>query len=53
MFGIRRNRPNPAQVAQVHRDNLRKLLEHRIEVARAKGDNDLVRSLEAEAESLN
>jgi hypothetical protein len=52
MFGLRRNRPNPAQVAETHRDNLRKLLEHRLEVARANGDNELVRRLEAEADSL-
>jgi hypothetical protein len=52
MFGLRRNRPNPAQVAETHRDNLRKLLEHRLEVARAKGDKELIRHLEAEADSL-
>jgi hypothetical protein len=48
MFGSRRRRPNAAEVAEVHRDNLRKNLEHRIEVARSKGDTNLVQMLEAE-----
>jgi hypothetical protein len=41
------------QVAAVHRDNLRKNLQHRLEVARSQGDENLVRQLEAEASYLN
>lgn len=41
------------QVAQTHRDNLKKQLEHRLEVARAKGDENLIRMLEAEANYFN
>jgi hypothetical protein len=36
-----------------HRQNLIKSLEHRLEVARAKGDETLVRQLEAEAKYLH
>jgi hypothetical protein len=39
--------------AAAHRDSLRKSLEHRIEVARANGDERLVRQLEAEANYLH
>jgi len=39
--------------ASIHRDNLRKNLEHRLEVARANGDEKLVRLLEAEANYLH
>ena len=38
--------------AEAHRDTLRKSLEHRLEVARAKGDQSLVRQLEKEASYL-
>jgi hypothetical protein len=38
-----------AQAAQLHRTNLRKNLERRLEAAKARGDQDLVRMLEAEA----
>jgi hypothetical protein len=41
------------QAASIHRDNLRKNLEHRLEVARANGDEKLVRQLEAEASYLH
>ncbi len=37
------------QAAAAHRDNIQKSLQHRLEVARAKGDDNLVRLLEAEA----
>lgn len=40
------------QASQTHRENLRKNLEHRIEVARANGDDALVQQLEAEARYL-
>jgi hypothetical protein len=39
--------------AEKHRDSLRKNLEHRLEVARARGDEQLVRQLEAEANYLH
>ena len=38
-----------AQTANLHRVNLRKNLERRLEAAKARGDADLVRMLEAEA----
>lgn len=41
------------QAAAVHRANLQKNLQHRLEVARAKGDETLVRMLEAEANYLS
>jgi hypothetical protein len=40
------------QTAAAHRDNLQKNLQHRLEVARSRGDQDLVRQLEAEASYL-
>ncbi|MEA5508568.1 hypothetical protein VB715_02205 [Crocosphaera sp. UHCC 0190] len=33
---------------QVHRSNILKSLEHRLEIARAKGNESLIRQLEAE-----
>lgn len=39
--------------ANAHRQTLQKNLEHRLEVARAKQDEALVRQLEAEASYLN
>lgn len=36
-------------VSQIHRDNLQKRLDHRLEVARAQGNQSLVALLEAEA----
>jgi hypothetical protein len=38
--------------ASAHRNSLRKSLEHRLEVARAKGDQGLVLQLEQEASYL-
>ncbi|MBP0000649.1 MAG: hypothetical protein J7641_16905 [Cyanobacteria bacterium SID2] len=38
--------------AEIHRTTLRKTLERRIEIARAKGDSALLRQLEAEADYL-
>ena len=40
------------RVADVHRANIQKRLEHRMEVARSKGDENLVRMLEAEMKQL-
>jgi HKD family nuclease len=36
------------KIHKVHQQNIRKSLEHRLEVARNKGDENLVRQLEAE-----
>lgn len=36
-----------------HQANIQRSLEHRLEVARAKGDENLVRQLEAEAKYYN
>ncbi|MBE9125246.1 MULTISPECIES: hypothetical protein [unclassified Coleofasciculus] len=41
------------EAASVHRHSLQKSLQHRLEIARAKGDEALVRLLEAEASYLN
>jgi hypothetical protein len=40
------------QAAENHRLSIRKNLQHRLEIARAKGDDKLVRQLEAEANYL-
>lgn len=40
------------QAAQAHRESLRRNLERRLEAARAKGDETLIRMLEAEASYL-
>lgn len=51
---MNKNRNNQAQkAAAAHRATLQKLLEHRLEVARAKGDDTLIRQLEQEASYLN
>jgi hypothetical protein len=46
---------NRVQVArkteEAHRENIQKSLEHRLQVARSKGDENLVRQLEAEMAS--
>ncbi|MGK7930929.1 MAG: hypothetical protein AB4041_05785 [Microcystaceae cyanobacterium] len=41
------------QAANVHRESLRKNLQHRIEVARSQGNDKLVSQLEAEAAYLH
>ena len=40
------------EAAAIHRETLQKHLQHRLEVARAKGDENLIRLLEIEANSL-
>ncbi|MBE9205453.1 hypothetical protein IQ244_02675 [Nostoc sp. LEGE 06077] len=40
------------QTKEVHRQNLRKNLEHRLEVARSQGDERLINQLEAEMKYL-
>jgi len=41
------------ETAAIHRANIQKNLQHRLEVARAKGDQQLIRLLEAEASHFN
>ncbi|MBD2577384.1 hypothetical protein [Oscillatoria sp. FACHB-1406] len=51
---MNRNRQEAVKTAAVnHRESLRKNLEHRLEAARARGDEQLVRQLEAEASYLH
>lgn len=38
---------------EVHRENLKKNLEHRLSVARSNGDEKLIKQLEQEAAYLN
>ncbi|MCL1475385.1 hypothetical protein [Argonema antarcticum] len=40
------------KTADIHRANLQKRLEHRLEVARTKGDENLIRLLEREMQQL-
>ncbi|WP_178381615.1 hypothetical protein [[Phormidium ambiguum] IAM M-71] len=49
---MNRKREDLQRVADVHRANIQRRLEHRLEVARAKGDENLVRMLEAEMRQL-
>ncbi|MDZ8026198.1 MAG: hypothetical protein RMY36_033185 [Nostoc sp. SerVER01] len=37
-----------SKAREAHRENIQKSLEHRLQVARAKGDEQLIRQLEAE-----
>jgi hypothetical protein len=46
------NRQNVKKIAETHRANIQKQLLHRIEVARASGNQDLVRVLEDEMRQL-
>lgn len=48
----RKSQRNLTKAAETHRANLQKRLEHRMEVARANGDQDLLRALEAEMQQL-
>lgn len=41
------------QTAEAHRQNLQKNVQRRLEIARAKGDENLVRQLEAELNYFN
>ena len=41
------------KVAEAHRANIKKSLQHRLEVARANGDATLIRQLEAEMNYYN
>lgn len=54
MFTVNKNHLNKSQnTAAVHRASLKKNLEHRLEVARSKGDENLIRMLEQEASYLH
>ncbi len=51
---MNRNRQQAVkQAAEAHRQNIQKSLQHRLEVAKAQGNEDLVRQLEAERNSFN
>ncbi len=41
------------KAAEAHRANIQKSLQHRMEVARANGDENLLRQLEAESNYYN
>ena len=41
------------EAAVAHRDNIQKSIQHRMEVARANGDESLLRQLEAESNYYN
>lgn len=41
------------QAAQAHRLSIQRSLQHRLEVAKARGDEDLIRQLEAEMNYFN
>ncbi len=41
------------KTAGIHRENIQKRLQQRLEAAKAKGNDDLVRLLEAEARYFN
>jgi hypothetical protein len=49
MFGMNRNKQQAAKkAAEAHRVNIQRSLQHRLEVARANGDEKLIRQLEEE-----
>lgn len=51
---VNKNMPQRFQAAvKTHRANIQTSLEHRLEVARAKGNEDLIRQLEAEQNYYN
>jgi hypothetical protein len=47
------NQQHRKQVLNNHQLNIQKSLQHRLEVARAKGDQNLLRQLEAESQYYN
>lgn len=54
MFAMNRNRQQLAkQAAEAHRVNIQKNIQHRLEVAKAQGDERLIRQLEAELNYCN
>lgn len=54
LLAVNKNRNPKAQKAvAAHRVNLQKSLEHRLDIARANGDEALIRQLEQEANYLH
>ena len=54
MFSMNRNKQQVVkQTAEAHRQNIQKSLQHRLDVARANGDEPLIRQLEAEMRYFN
>jgi len=54
MLTMNRNKQQRLQKAvEAHRANIQKSLQHRLEVARARGDENLIRQLEAEFNHYN
>ncbi len=54
MSTMNKNTPKSLiKLNEVHRVNIEKRLAHRLEVARAKGDSDLVKKIEEEKQLLN
>ncbi|AFY86152.1 MAG: hypothetical protein CLLPBCKN_002782 [Chroococcidiopsis cubana SAG 39.79] len=54
MFSMSRNKQQAVkQAAEAHRQNIQKSLQHRLDVARANGDENLIRQLEAEMRYFN
>ncbi len=49
---IKNRQQSVIQAAAVYRESLKKNLQHRLEIARAQGDERLVRQIEAEANYL-
>jgi len=49
MSDMNRSRQSHTQTATTHRENLQKNLQRRMEAARDRGDENLLRMLEAEA----
>ena len=45
-------RKNSVKLSDVHRANIQKRLEHRLEVARSNGAENLIRTLEAEMRQI-
>ena len=53
-LAMNRNRQQLAkQAAEAHRVNIQKNIQHRLEVAKAQGDETLIRQLEAELNYCN
>ncbi len=46
-------RKSLSKLNEVHKANLEKRMQHRLEVARSKGDENLIRALEAEMRVSN
>ncbi|MBD1909630.1 MULTISPECIES: hypothetical protein [unclassified Leptolyngbya] len=49
---LRNPKQSRNEIAQAHRENLRQNLQRRMEAAQARGDEDLLRQLQAEAQYI-